>query len=457
MDVLASASFVLQNEALTQNRLGSDVNALATGLRVRSAVDDPSGYAIAQNLKAKTAGLQQSVTNVQTANNLLSVADGALNSIQLILQRIRSLTVEANSDINSQSDLENIQTEIDSMIQEINKISQETNFNGLSLFNGQFDNGSSYQAPPFIQPQPGQTNFGVLSEVSPILAANGETPQGTVVSETGLSGPGPLITLQNNGIGGPGFYTPAFMVFQVNSSDTPGFVTLNYYAYSQAPSFGTAPLEADSVQVQTNSGQGTFVLTTPSGASPALLLQFTLANVTTADIGATQAFMSLGQPPPATGHSLNVNDGGEEGTTISVNLPQVSAFALNISDISVLDPAVVNGANVSQGVSGSNVIPASDAEIRVDMALQSISAYRAQIGSQMVSTQDDAGNDNTAIVQYQSSSSNITDANIGATATDFTKQQILVSVSTSVLAQLQVSSRDLTALLLNSFSGPVIG
>jgi flagellin len=456
MDVLASASFVLQNEALTQNRLLTDVNALATGLRVSSAVDDPSGYTIAETIDTKVSGLQQSVTNVQTANNMLSVADGALSSMELILQRIRSLTVEANSDINSQSDLENIQTEINQMLLEVNKISQETNFNGLTLFNGQFDNGSSRITPQFIGAQAGAT-YGVISVPSPILTPTGSIPTSTVVNETGVSGPGPLITLQNNGVSTPGAFTPAFMVFQVTSSDIPNSVTLNYYAYSQAPSFGNAPLEAGSVQVQTNTGQGIFTLTTPASGAAPLLLNFNLANLTTADIGATAAFMSIGQPAPATGHSLNVNDGGDEGQTVSVNLPQINTLLLNISDISVVDPQVVDGNNVGQGLSGSNVIAASDAEIRTDAALEQINALRSQVGSESVATQQDAGDDDTAIENLTATVSNIRDANIGATATDFTKQQILQSVSTSVLAQLQVNTRSLTALLLNSFSGPIIG
>ena len=138
MDVLGSAGWVLQNQALTQNRLAKDVNALASGLRVRSASDDPSGYTVSETLQTKVAGLQQSVTNVQTANNLLAVADGALTSIEDVLQRIRSLVVESNSDINSQEDLQGIQSEIDQLMIEINKISTTTNFNGLQLFSGQF-------------------------------------------------------------------------------------------------------------------------------------------------------------------------------------------------------------------------------------------------------------------------------------------------------------------------------
>ena len=173
MDVLGSSPFVLQNEALTQNRLATDVNALASGLRVRSASDDPSGYAIAETIQTKAAGLQQSVTNVQTASNLLDVADGALSNIQAILQRIRSLAVESNSDINSQSDLQNIQAEIDQLLLEINRIGQNTTFNGLTLFNGQFqaNDGNAQspflrvfqETPPFQNPTTGNTGANVLA------------------------------------------------------------------------------------------------------------------------------------------------------------------------------------------------------------------------------------------------------------------------------------------------------
>ena len=466
MDVLASASFVLQNEALTQNRLATDVNALATGLRVRSAVDDPSGYAIAQTIQTKVAGLQQSVTNVQTANNLLNVADGALNSIQLILQRVRSLIVESNSDINSSSDLLNIQTEINQLLLEINKISSETNFNGLTLFNGQFDNGTSGTA----------TTASITEVQAPILTTSGGLGANQVANSqidsqgnpTG-PGPGPFIEPFHQSLSQQ---VPAFMVFQILSysanavdPDTganvgPG-VLIQFQAYSQSPAMGAAPLYTDVSAVPVNAGPiinaQYYAPISFGGGPPNLLLQFSVANLTQADVGATAAFISTVASAPATGHSLNVNDGGDEGTTIAIDLPQVNTNLLNISDISVQSPDTVNFMNQTTGVSSSNVMAASDAETRVDTALQTIGTIRAQVGAQMVATQIDANNDDSATVQYQATVSNIRDANIGATVTNFTKQQILVSVSNSVLSQLKVSSTQLAALLLNSFSGPVIG
>jgi flagellin len=465
MDVLGSASFVLQNEALTQNRLATDVNALASGLRVSSAVNDPSGYAIGATIHSKIAGLQQSVTNVQTANNLLNVADGALNSVELILQRIRSLAVESNSDFNSQTDLQNIQSEINQLLLEINKISANTQFNGLNIFNGQFDNGSS-----------GITNQAAsITEIaSPVLNADGSQGNNYVsnsqidnLGNATTPGPGPLVEpfhqLMTQQV-------PALLVFQVISysssavdPDTginvgPG-VYVEFQAYSQNANMGAAPLYTDISAVPVNSGpiiNAQYDSPIAFGGGPAyLLLQFSLANLTAQDVGASAAFITTLASPAgsATGQPLQVNDGGSEGTVISINIPQMSTNVLNISDISVTAPATSNYMNEVTGQSSSNAIAASDAILRVDSALNLVNEARAQIGAQTVSLQQDAGNDTTLILNETNAASNILDANIGQTVTDFTKQQILTKFGTSVLSQIEVSAQQLTALLLNSFSG----
>jgi flagellin len=462
MDVLASASFVLQNEALTQNRLTNDVNALATGLRVRSAVDDPSGYTIAQTLSTKVLGLQAAVTNTQTANNLLNVADGALSSIQSVLQRIRSLVVEANSDINSESDLENIQAEINQMLLEINKISSETNFNGLKLFTGQFQT-------------PGTTSgAGVLGNFTPETPNSPNVATGQIGSNTLASG-GAFVTIGNITVGS---FVPAFTVFSVISAsnnmidpDTqtdigPG-VLIEEQVYSTSGGFGPTPLFVDYSALPQNTNTGFVPINAPYGYpstnSGAQLFNADFGALTAADVGAQFAVLTNNPvAQPTGGHALAVNDGGDEGTTVSVSLPEINTTILQISDISVLDPGITGVINTGpgnyqwqvQGQSSSNNMPASYAEIRVDAALEQITSTRAAIGSQTVSTLTDVDDNDTAIVALQSSVSNIRDADVGATATDFTKQQILVSVGNSVLAQLQIQSKQVSALLLNSFNAP---
>src|SRR5277367_1825765 len=119
-----------------QKQLQTVVTDLSTGLRINTAADDPSGLAIATNLQTQADGFNQAVSNVQSANNAAQVALGALTSETDILQRIRSLAVEAASDINSQNDRANLQTEVTQLLLEVNRISQNTNFNGQALLDG---------------------------------------------------------------------------------------------------------------------------------------------------------------------------------------------------------------------------------------------------------------------------------------------------------------------------------
>ncbi|HYK52352.1 MAG TPA: flagellin [Candidatus Eremiobacteraceae bacterium] len=243
-------------------------------------------------------------------------------------------------------------------------------------------------------------------------------------------------------------------------------VLLQEVAYSlDGSAFGPAPEFVDYTAIPQGSALGPVPIDTPStwapGGTPNLIYNTVIQALSGADVGAQAAFITENPvQAPVGSHPLAVNDGGEEGHTVSISLPNISTNALNISNISVLDPMISGIQNIGgvpttvvQGISSSNNVPASYSEIVVDAALQQINTARAQIGAQTVALQQDADNDNVTIVNLTASSSDIRDANIGATVTDFTKQQILTNVGTSVLAQMEVSAAQLTALLLNSFSG----
>src|SRR5215475_10546451 len=130
------ANSVQLNLDRNQSQLQNVVTQLSSGLRINSAADDPSGNAISTNLQTQVDGFNQAVQNVQNANNAAQVALGSLTSTTQILQRIRSLAVEAASDINSNNDRLNLQTEVTQLLLEVNRISQNTNFNGQALLDG---------------------------------------------------------------------------------------------------------------------------------------------------------------------------------------------------------------------------------------------------------------------------------------------------------------------------------
>ena len=128
-----SVQFNLNNN---QSALKNIVTQLSSGLRINSAADDPSGLAIATNLQTQVDGFNTAVQNVQNANNAAQVALGALSTTTDILQRIRSLAVEASSSLNSNQDRLNLQAEVSQLLLEVNSISQSVNFNGQPLLDG---------------------------------------------------------------------------------------------------------------------------------------------------------------------------------------------------------------------------------------------------------------------------------------------------------------------------------
>ena len=104
MQVAALNSSLSLNLTKTQDRLRSDVSQLSSGLRIQTAADDPSGLAIAEHLHAQVSGYDQATSNVQTATNAISVADGALQMVTDLLDRLRVLTVQAGNDLLSAAD-----------------------------------------------------------------------------------------------------------------------------------------------------------------------------------------------------------------------------------------------------------------------------------------------------------------------------------------------------------------
>src|SRR6202165_593160 len=138
---LSIANNLLSNSASlnlnrNQSSLHTAVTRLSSGLRINTAADDPSGLAIAESLQSQVNGFDQASRNVQDATNAAQVAEGALKTTTDILQRVRTLAVEGASDITSVDDRKNLQAEVQQLLLEVNRISQNTNSNGQNLLDG---------------------------------------------------------------------------------------------------------------------------------------------------------------------------------------------------------------------------------------------------------------------------------------------------------------------------------
>lgn len=121
----------------TQVGLGRTLGRLSSGLRINSAADDASGLAIADSLRADVAALNQAVRNANDGSNIVQVADGALAEISNLLQRAVALSEQAASDTSgadSSSEKGALNSEFQSIVREINRISDTVDFNGRVLF-----------------------------------------------------------------------------------------------------------------------------------------------------------------------------------------------------------------------------------------------------------------------------------------------------------------------------------
>src|SRR6056297_1904765 len=116
--------------------LHKTLQRLSTGLRIAKAADDAAGLAISEKMRAQIKGLMQASRNAQDGISLIQTADGAMNEMSAILNRMRELSVQGANDVNTSEDRNAIQREIDQLQDEINRISSTTEFNGKKLLSG---------------------------------------------------------------------------------------------------------------------------------------------------------------------------------------------------------------------------------------------------------------------------------------------------------------------------------
>ena len=434
------ANQVQYNLNINQSSLKNITNQLSSGLRINSAADDPSGLAIATNLQTQADGFNTAVQNVQNANNAAQVALGAFSTTTDILQRIRSLAVEAASDINSQNDRSNLQAEVTQLLLEVNRIAQNTNFNGQALLDGSHAGFQAEQNAFFTVTantalstnggfaQVKGVNYGFLVASAYGVSSGGTyyfntTPNGGAAPRNGVQGLNGNATVDgtielqvvNTGV--------SIAVQETFIESASGLITTSPTLFGGALSkSGTKTITAN----RTTNLAGYDNVAIKLGA-------FTTADVgTTAYIKVSQNVAALTNP---SNPAFNFQSGANEGDVIQVGIQATNTQTLRISNLNL---AISSSNNPSLG--------AEDVIGQVDNALQQLLAQQATLGAIVVRLNEDANNDNISAVNLQASESSIRDLNVGAATTQFTKLQILVQVGTSVLSQSNANAQSVLGL-----------
>jgi flagellin len=409
MDVTGLTAPALFAGARTQSALRTETARLASGLRINTAADDPSGLAIAESLASKVAGLDQGVHELQNAGNALSVAEGAMGTISDILQRMRALVVQARSDLQSAGDRSGMQAELTQLRLEIDKIAQNTTFNGRALLDGSASSAGALPTRALLVVNPSASGGGQIIDTSvdpnmPAIAPN--SPQ--LVQSITVDSYDPVANALN-------------LTVTIGSQEAP---------------FG--PNQTSPVQIGngTNFQPGFFP---PTPGSPTFyqydqngnyVMSFNVGTLTPADVGKSAIVVTLPAQSKAPGSALMVNTGDGEGAVVSVDIPGMSSTNLGVNQMLLGDDLQNQGA-----------------EYRLDYAISTLGASRAVVGAQMVSLQEAAQNANTTSVNTQASESAIRDLNVGAAMVDFTRDQVMRQFQTHIIADAEKMSQGVATLV----------
>ncbi len=130
-----------RNLTTNNNALSKNLEKLSSGYAINRAGDDAAGLAISEKMRAQITGLETAQKNANDAISLVQTAEGALTEVHSMLNRMVELAVQsANGTYDDDVDRANIQAEVDALTDEIDRISESTNFNGINLLDGSYQN-----------------------------------------------------------------------------------------------------------------------------------------------------------------------------------------------------------------------------------------------------------------------------------------------------------------------------
>lgn len=131
-----AANFIASALAQNQHTMSQSLERLSSGKRINSASDDPASLAITSKLTSQILGLDQAARNANDAISMVQTADGAMQEVDNMLQRMRELTVQAATGTNTSAELSVLNTEFESLEAEIHSISTNTQWNGTNILDG---------------------------------------------------------------------------------------------------------------------------------------------------------------------------------------------------------------------------------------------------------------------------------------------------------------------------------
>jgi flagellin len=378
------------------NGMGKSLEKLSSGLRINRAGDDAAGLAISEKMRAQIRGLDQGTRNAQDGISLIQTAEGALTETHSMLQRMRELSVQAATDTNTGVDRGALQDEVKQLQKEVDRIANTTQFNKKNLLNGELGIDVT-----------GNANVD-LSGVELVDASGNAVSSGTVNFQVSSA----TVTIINS-----------TSDIQVTSS-----ITLDYSLFE-----GNLESLSTSTDVTLTNDQtisvGDVDVTLTAGTVVGATASATYA-VSTANFGET-AGLSIAaanfEDKSAT-LKIGANEGNNENMTVTIR--NMNAESLSIDNV---DISTRSGAEAAITI--------------VDNAIASVSDQRSALGAVQNRLEHTINNLSVSSENLTAAESRIRDVDMAREMMKFTKQQILMQTSNSMLAQANQIPQNVLQLL----------
>lgn len=457
-----------RNLSQTQNSLNVSLERLSTGLRINSARDDAAGLAISDRMTSQIRGLNQAARNANDGISLAQTAEGALQESTNILQRMRELAVQSANDTNSVSDRASIQREIGTLVSELDRIAQTTEFNGRRVLDGSL-NSATFQ----VGANAGQTiTFGIESAKSSSL---GQIAQGTGTEVTSAAAAD--ITVQ---IGSS---------TAVNVSDSTNYANGTYRdlssAFAKTEAINDAGITGLTATANTTGTQTVGIFGGSASDTYNLSVNgvaiYTATDVSTA-LTVNEVRDAINTHAPETGVRASVSGGDlsltaqdgrnilvtESGTGFVVGTDGISVTGGDFADVLRGQVSLSSSENITlggtiatlgftgnitvdtNGIDDVDVTTRAGAETgiqRIDAAIASIDTSRAGLGATQNRFDSTITNLNNVAENLSAARSRILDADFAQETASLTRNQILQQAGLSILAQANQSQQSVLALL----------
>lgn len=430
-----SLSLITQNNInKNQSALSNSIERLSSGLRINSAKDDAAGQAIANRFTSNIKGLTQAARNANDGISLAQTTEGALSEINNNLQRVRELTVQATTGTNSNSDLSSIQDEIKSRLSEIDRVSGQTQFNGVNVLAK--DNTMKIQ----VGANDGQTISIDLQKIdSSTLGLKGFSVAGNALKVgdalTTIPGAATPVAIDFGDAATAGSIAKTLGLSD-NSSlslhnilDKDGKATNTYVIQSGGNSYSASV--ANDGKVKLNTTDVTY--DDPANGVTGAKQTAQPIKVTTNSDGDAVGYVSVQGKDYLAGVTGDGTDAIANGQTAAI------ATALRLSD----DPATP--ANVATKTFAGTAT--SDPLALLDKAIASVDKFRSSLGAVQNRLDSAITNLNNTTTNLSEAQSRIQDADYATEVSNMSKAQIIQQAGNSVLSKANQVPQQVLSLL----------